>query len=123
MLKLLQYQSTVSHPTQMQVDGGDNYNYFGNKHLVYVLFVKPTSVYVTGGSIFSDSIAGLVPVMFPGPPTLHSLDKAYWNPIYLTKNLSLSALKLYSGFCRDSHESLSSCTFFNSQGHTFPVKK
>ena len=52
MVKLLQWQSIISNPNQMTVDGGDNFHYFGYKHLFYILFVIPTSVHVSGRSTF-----------------------------------------------------------------------
>ena len=122
MVKLLQCQSTVSHPTHMWVDGGDNYHYFGDKHLFNILFVRPTYVHVTVISTFSDSGVVLVPVNFPGSHTLHSLSPEYWNPTYLTNILSLISLKFYSGFLGACHETLSSCTFHNSQGFNFTIK-
>ena len=73
MVKLLHSQSTVSHTTQMQVDGGANCHDFWDKHLFYVLFYRTTSVHVSGRSIFSVSGVGLVLVMLPGSPTLKSL--------------------------------------------------
>ena len=107
----------------MQVDGGDNYHNFGDKHIFYLLFDRPTSVHVAGGSTFSTTVVGLIFVMSPGYPTLHSSDKYYWNPIDRTNILYLSAFKLYRGFHGASHESLSSCTFREFQGHTFLVNK
>ena len=66
MVKLLHSQSTVSHPTQMQVDGGANCHDFWDKHIFYVLFIRTTSVHFDGGSNFSDTGVGLVPFMFRG---------------------------------------------------------
>ena len=66
MVNLLQYQSTVSHTTHMGVGGGANYRAFWYKHLFYVLFVRPNSVHVAGGSTLSADVVGLVPVMFSG---------------------------------------------------------
>ena len=63
----------------------------------------------------------LVPVMFPGSPTLCSLDPAYWTPTDPQNTFSITTLKFYIGFCRASHESLLSCTFLDSRGHTFVV--
>ena len=64
----------------MRVYGGANCRDFYDEHLFNVLFVRPNSVHVSGGSTFSAAGVGLVPVMFPGSSTLHSLDPAYWNP-------------------------------------------
>ena len=77
---------------------------------------------MSGGYTFSADGLGLVPVMFPGSPTLHSLAPAYWTPTYCTNTLSLRPLKLYSGFLGVPRESLSSCTFRDSQGQTFSIK-
>ena len=82
----------------MRVYGGDNYHAFWDKHLFYVLFVRPTSIYVYGGPTFSDDGVGLVPIILPGSPKLYSLAPDYWTPTDLTRTLSLSAVKLYSGF-------------------------
>ena len=71
MVNLIQCQSTASHPIQMRVYGGSNFCAFGFKHLFYLLFVGPTYVHVSGGSTFSDSVVGLVPVLFTGSLTLH----------------------------------------------------
>ena len=95
----------------MRVDGGDNCHAFWDKHLFYILFFIPTSVHVAGGSTFSTTVVGLIFVMLPGYPTLHSSDKYYWNPIDRTNTLYLSALNMYSEFIGSYHESLSSCTF------------
>ena len=107
----------------MRVDGGSNCRYFWYKHLFYILFVRPISVHVSGVFTFSTDGMGLVPVKFPSSHTLHSMAPAYWTPTYLKKTLSLSTLKLYSGFHGASHESLSCCTFRYSQGHTLTVNK
>ena len=77
MFNILQFQSTVSHPTQMQVDGGANFHTFGGKHLFYILFVIPNYDHVAGGSTFLDYGVVLVPVKFPGYHTLHSLSPVY----------------------------------------------
>ena len=71
MVNLIQCQSTASHPTQMRVDVRANSHGFGDKHLFYLLFVRPTSFHVAGGSIFSLSGVGMVPVILSGYPTLH----------------------------------------------------
>ena len=52
MVKILLSQSTVSHPTQMLVDVGTNCHYFGDKHLFYLIFVRPTYAHVDGESTF-----------------------------------------------------------------------
>ena len=62
MVKLLQSQSTVSHPTHMQVYGGSNCQAFGDKHLFYALFVITTSVHVADGYTFSAASVGFLPV-------------------------------------------------------------
>ena len=49
----------------MLADGGDNYHALRDKHLFYILFFRPISVHVSGGSTFSASVVGLVPGMFP----------------------------------------------------------
>ena len=108
MVNILQPQSTVSHITQMQVDGGDNCHTFWDKKLFYVLFVRPTSDHVAGGSTFSSTGVGLVSVMLTVSLTIHSLAPAYCTPTDFTNTLSLSALKLYSFFSGASHEALSS---------------
>ena len=100
----------------MIVYGGANCHAFGDKHLFYVLFVRPTFSHVDGGSTLSADGVGLVPIMLPGYLKLHSLNPAYWNPTYQKKPLSLSALKLYGGFRGAYHETLSSYTFRDSQG-------
>ena len=74
MVNILQPQPTVSHPTQMQVDGGASCHDFWYKHLFIVLFVRPTSAHVAGGSTLSDAVMGIAPVMLP---TLHSLYLSY----------------------------------------------
>ena len=84
---------------------------WGSKHLFYVLFVRPTSVHVSGGSTFSPDGVGLVPLMLPGYTTLKSLSLSYYNPTYCTNTFSFSSIKFYSGFRRASHEALSSFTF------------
>ena len=122
MVKLLQRQTTVSHTTHMQVDGGANCHGFWDKHLFYILFVRPTSIHDAGGSTFSSSGVGLLHVMLPGYPTLHVLAPDYWTPKYHTNTLSLSALKFHIGFIGASHEALSSCTCRESQRHNFTVK-
>ena len=122
MLNLLQSQSTLSHPTHMRVDGGSSCHAFGDKHLFNVLFVRPTDVHFSGGSTFSAAGMGLVPFMFPGFPTLHSLDPAYCTPTYRTNTLSLITINFYSSFHGPSRESLSSCTSCDSQGRTFSVE-
>ena len=61
----------------MRVDGGDNCHAFGDEHLLYILFVRPNSVHVYDSSTLLDDGVGLVPFMFPGSPTLHSLDTSY----------------------------------------------
>ena len=103
----------------MQVDGGDNCHVFGDKHLFYILFVRPTSVHVDEGSTLSASDVGLVPVIYPGYPALHSLSPAYRTPTERINALSLSTLKLYSSFCGASHEPCTSCTFREYQGNNF----
>ena len=122
MVNLLQYQSTISHPTQMRVDGGDNFSAFGDNHLFCVLFVEPNCVNVAGGSTFS--VAGMVMVtfMFPDSPTLQTLTPILYTHIDRTHTLPIGALKLYSGFCGDFHEDLFSCNSCDSQGHTFSFK-
>ena len=50
----------------MRVDGGANWHNFGYKNQFYVLFVRPASVHVAGGSILSAAGVGLVPVVSPG---------------------------------------------------------
>ena len=60
--------------------------------------------------------------MFPAYLTLHSLAPAYWIPTYQNNTLSLISIKLYSRFCGAPHEALPSCTFCDSQGHTFSTK-
>ena len=107
----------------MQVYEGDNFNYFWDKHLFYFLFVRPNYSHVSGGSTFSDSGVDLVPLMLRGYLPLHALYPYYWTITDRTNILSLSSLKLYSGFCGASHEALSSCNFYNSQGQAFLVKK
>ena len=87
----------------MRVGGGSNCHEFGDKHIFYVLYVIPISVFDAGGSNFSDAGMGLVPIMFPGSTTLHALDPYYWTPTDLTNTLSISALKLYSSFCGSSN--------------------
>ena len=106
MVNLLQHQPTVSHVTQMRVDGGANCRDFWDKHLLYVLFVRPTSVHVSDGSTFSAAGVGLVPLMLPGFLTFHSLDTAYWTPTERTNTLYPITLKLYSGFCGPPYEAL-----------------
>ena len=49
MVKLLQWHLTVSCITQMHVDGGAKCYNFCYKNLLYVLFVRKTSVNVAGG--------------------------------------------------------------------------
>ena len=90
----------------MCVDRGAKCNDFGDKHLLYILFGRPTSVQVYGGSTLSDADVELVPIKIPGSHTLQYLDTAYWIPTKFTNTLYLSALKLYSGFLRASYESL-----------------
>ena len=107
----------------MWVDGGANCHGFGDKHLFCILFVRTTYVHISGGSTFSDAGVGLVPVVFPGYPALHSLAPAYWTLTDCINTLFISSPKLYSLFFGSSHESLSYCTFCNSQGHTFFVRK
>ena len=84
----------------MRVDGGSNCHDFWYNHLFYLLFVRPTSVHVSGGSIFLAAGVGVVHVKLPGFHTLHSLDPAYWTPIYCTNTFSISALNSYSEFLR-----------------------
>ena len=95
----------------MRVDGGANCHEFWDKRLFCVFFVRPTYFHVAGGSTLPASGVILVPVMLPGYPKLHSLATSYWTPTYRTKNLSLSALKLYISFHGVYNEALSSCTF------------
>ena len=71
MVKLIHNQSTVLHPTHMQVYGGAKYHAFWDRHLLYVLFVITTSVHVSGSYNLSAAGVGLVPVIFPSSPTLH----------------------------------------------------
>ena len=123
MIKLIQSQSTMLHSTYMKVEGGANCHDFCYKHLFYVLSIRPTSFHVSGGATLSDSGMGLVTVMFSGSTTIHSLNPSYWNPTDHTYTLFLSDLKLYGGFQGASHESLSPCTFCDSQGNNFLVKK
>ena len=106
----------------MQLDVGANCHDFWDKNLFYVLLFRRTSVHVAGGSIVSAAGTSLITVMFPGYMTLYSLITAYWNPKKRTKTLSLISLKLYSSFYGASNESLSPCTFHESQGHTFFVR-
>ena len=96
--------------------------FFGDKHLFYVLFVRPTSVHVSGNYTFSEDVIGLVPVMLPGSTTFHSLDTSYCTPTDRTKPFYFRALKLYSVFSGASHGDLSSCNFRKYQGHNLPVK-
>ena len=71
MVNLLHPQSIVSHLNRMKVYGEANFHDFWNKRLFYVLFFRPTSVYVAGGSTLSASGMGFITVMFPGSTTLH----------------------------------------------------
>ena len=87
-----------------------------------LFFVRPASIHVSGGCTFSSVGVVLLPVAFSGYPTLHSLDTANWTPIDLTNTLSLISLKFHSVFLGASHESLSSCAFRDSKGHTFTIK-
>ena len=77
----------------MLVDGGLDCRDFLDKHLFYILFGSLTSVHVSGGSTLSAAGVVLIPVMFPGYPTLHLFDPSYWIPTDRTKTLSISALK------------------------------
>ena len=122
MVKILQYQSTVSHPTHMRFDGEANFHAFWDKHKFYVLLLIFNYVHVAGSSTLSSSNVGLVPIMSPGYLILHSLDTAYWIPTEHTNNPPLKIIKLYGNFCGTSHEALSSCTFCDSKYHTFFVK-
>ena len=106
MVNIIQSQSTLSHPTQMKVDGGAGFHGFGYKHPFYALFVRPTYIHVAVNSAFSASGMVLVTVMFPDSPTLHALDPAYWTRTYCTNTLPLSAIKLCISFCGESHEAL-----------------
>ena len=123
MLNLHQYQSSISHNSQVQVDGRANSRSFWYNHLFYVLFVRPTSVHVAGVSTFSASDVCLVRFLFPGSLTLHSLSPSYCTPTDSINTLSLVILKFYSFFHGSSHEALVSCNFRNFQGHTFVAKK
>ena len=85
----------------MIVDGGANFHDFWDKHLFYVLFDITNYVHVDSGSTLSSAGVGLVPVILPGSLTLHSLATEYWTPTDHINTLSLSAIKLYSGFHRE----------------------
>ena len=122
MEKLLQCHFTISNPTQMRVDGGVNCHDLWGKHLFYILFVRLTPVQVSGVSTFSALRVSLIPVDFPCSQTLYSLDPYWCTPTYLINTLSLSPLNMYSGFLGASHESFSSWTFCDSQGHNFTAK-
>ena len=78
MIKLLQWQSTLSNPNQIRVDGGANFHVFWYKNLFYISFVRPTPVQVSGRSTFSAASVGLVSVKLPGWHILHSLASSYW---------------------------------------------
>ena len=71
----------------MLFDKGANCRAYWDKHLLYILFGRHTSVRVSGSSTFSATDVGLVPIMLPGSPTLHSLASAYWIPTYFTNTL------------------------------------
>ena len=106
----------------MQFYRGVNCHTFWDNLLFYVLFVRPTSVHVAGGSTISAAGVGLVPVVLPGYPTIHSLAPAYWTPTDRKNTNLLITTKLYSYFHGASHKALSPCTFCNYQGHNFFVK-
>ena len=78
----------------MWFEGGANCQDCWDNQLFYILFVRPTSLHVSGGSKSSATGVGLIPVMFPGSLTLHPLDPSYWNPTDHTNTFSLSAIKL-----------------------------
>ena len=70
MVNLLQYQSTVSNPTHMWVNGGSNCRSFWDKHLFYILFVRPNYVHVARGSTLLAAGMVLVPLILPGYPKI-----------------------------------------------------
>ena len=76
-MRILQFQSTIPHPTQMRGNVGANCRYFWYKNLFYILFVGPISVHGAGGYTLWYDIVGLVPVMLLGYHTIDSLDPAY----------------------------------------------
>ena len=80
----------------MQFYRGVNCHTFWDNLLFYVLFVRPTSVHVAGGSTISAAGVGLVPVVLPGYPTIHSLAPAYWTPTDRKNTNLLITTKLYS---------------------------
>ena len=53
MSNTLHPQSTVSHLNKIKVDGWANCHAFWYKHIFYVLFVRPNSIHVSGGSTLS----------------------------------------------------------------------
>ena len=71
MVNLLQSQSTVSHPSWMQVYVGANCHAFWDKNLCYALFVRTTSVHVECGSPFSVDGIVMLSIIFTGSLTLH----------------------------------------------------
>ena len=79
-----------------------------SKCSMYCLWGK--SVNVGGVSTFWDNSVDLVPIMFLDFKIIHSLAPMYWTPKDYTNTLSLSALKLYSGFLGAFYEALSSLT-------------
>ena len=86
-----------------------------------LFYFLTTSVQVSGGSSFLDDNVFLLPVKLPSSHTLHYLNPSYRAPTYRTYNLSLIALKFYSGLLGAYHEALSSCTFWDSKCRNFTV--
>ena len=108
MVKLLQFQSKVSHPTQMRVDREDNCHDFGISTSFITYLLDPLLSMLLVASTFSAAGVDLVPVTFQGSHKLHSLNPAYWTPTDHTHTLYLSVFNLYSGFLGASHEALPS---------------
>ena len=92
MFNIIRFKSTISYPTQIQVDGEANFHAVEDKHLFYILFFRSTYVHFSGRSTLLSAGVVLVHFMFPGSSILEPFAPAYWNPTDRTNTLSISSL-------------------------------